>query len=147
MISEMPSKDCDQDVNQNANQRFREDLCPANDNIFKECEKQLDQNLISNVFTHNSLVKVVKSGPNSRNNYPVRTWIATRSRHRVDSTNFQPSPSPSLILHYHHHHHYYVFVNALKFPDFLQEDKKDIHRKTSSHHLPAFLRKRRSISS
>ena len=66
------------------NLRFREDLCPANDNIFKECEKLLDQNLISKVFTHNGFVKVVKSGPNSRINYPVRI------HHKTDLENMFP---------------------------------------------------------
>ena len=50
---------------------FREDLCPANEAIFGECEKLLGENLVSKVYTHNGFVKIVPKGT-GRRIFPVK---------------------------------------------------------------------------
>ena len=50
---------------------FREDLCPANEAIFAECEKLLEENLVSKVYTHNGFVKIVPMGT-GRRVFPVK---------------------------------------------------------------------------
>ena len=56
------------------NLSFREDLCPANEMIYDECENLLKSNLIAKMYTHNGFVKVVPNGRSftGGRNFPVK---------------------------------------------------------------------------